>query len=122
VQWTEFCQKVGDVGSFAADGVAHEAEGYVAEPHPNLHHDNDNRHRGGGETDTTLRGGQREVCGNPEVESPPGEEAAGVHQGDDDGERQELASKDFGKTAEGCCRGIASFFPDFRLFDAALDP
>ena len=35
--------EVGDVGSLAAEPIAHEPEGHVAEPHSNLHHDHEGR-------------------------------------------------------------------------------
>ena len=79
-------QQVDHVAALPSDGVADEPERHIAEPHPDLHHDDDERHRPRREADPAGRGRQREKRRDPEVEAPPRKERAGVHQRQRDGQ------------------------------------
>ena len=58
-------EQVGDVGGLAAEAVGERAEGDVAEPHAELHEDDDGGHGVGGQADAAAGEREGEIGGGP---------------------------------------------------------
>ena len=91
--------QVQHVRTLAAEGIAGVPERHVPEPHSDLHRKDKSRHREGAQPDAAFAHRQGQIRGNPEVQAPPAEHRAPVHQRHRDGERKQAAAKNIGKAA-----------------------